>query len=78
MPKPMILEEFHLTLLAPSQLQDREAVAAGRTLRAVKFQRTLRTAIRGLIRGNQNLDSCVSSCPGDRVFAVHILGEPPV
>lgn len=55
MPKLVILEEFHLTLLAPRQLQDREAVAARRTLRAVKFQRTLRAAIRGLIRGNPNL-----------------------
>jgi hypothetical protein len=55
MPKLVILEEFHLTVLVPKEIRGHEVGEVRRTLRAVRFQRTLRAAIRGLIRGNPNL-----------------------
>ena len=46
MPKGILLEEFHVTLIAPRRFRDAEYRAIRRTVNGVRFQTKLGCAIR--------------------------------
>ena len=50
MPKRILMDEFHLSMLASTKLPDREYLAIQRTLRSKRFQIRLCNAIREALR----------------------------
>ena len=50
MPKGIVIDEFHLTIVAPRGLPDAQYIAMHRTLSGRRFQRALREAVQVVFR----------------------------
>jgi hypothetical protein len=50
MPKGILIDEFHVTVVAPRGLPDAHYVAMHRTLAGLPFQRALRQAVQTVFR----------------------------
>jgi hypothetical protein len=55
--KTIMIEEIHVTVLAPQGLRDAEYVAMRRTMNSRPFLAELRHAITDVLRGHPRLDS---------------------
>jgi hypothetical protein len=55
MPKRIVIEEFHLTLLVPQDLPAAEASAIRRTLIGAGFRKRLKRAVEALVRRYRSL-----------------------
>ena len=55
MPKSILMDEIHVTVLAPGSLSKAEGNAIGRTLRGQGFQRYLRDAVRSVFTRHPSL-----------------------
>ena len=55
MPKRILMEQFHLTMTAPAGLPKMEYDAMRRTLQRKRFQKSLREAVRKVIRRHPSL-----------------------
>ena len=50
MPKALLIEEFHISLLVPRRVSAKDGAAIRRTLMAAKFERRLRRTVEDVIR----------------------------
>jgi hypothetical protein len=55
MPKSILMDEIHVTVLAPASLSKEEGNAICRALRGRTFQRSPRDAVRAAFRGHPSL-----------------------
>jgi hypothetical protein len=55
MPKTILLEDYHLTVIAPAGLRKAEYTAMVRTLHSKRFQACLHEAVREVIRRYSSL-----------------------
>jgi hypothetical protein len=57
MPRRVVIEEFHLTVLVPRDLSDAESDAIRRTLADAAFEAQLLRAVRRVFRRHPSLNS---------------------
>lgn len=64
-PKTVLLDEIHLTVIAPRGLEGRHYEAMVRTLRRRHFLGALRTAVRTVVASIRACDEQASRCRDD-------------
>ena len=59
MPRCVLIEEFHVSLLVPRRLSPKEGAAIRRTLRTPAFERQLRRAVQVVVARGPHLEAIV-------------------
>ena len=59
MPRNVVIEEFHVTLLVPRRLSVKEVSAIRRTLRSRSFEQRFRRAIQDVVASGPHLEVVV-------------------